>query len=117
LAVRCLGLRGAFALCPGDCDHWKCESGSGASLDVPRSAKSDRMCRRRKMSASETAAIYVQRRCNMLSLKERHARAASRQQVTTVPAMECGGLGFAMNGLLLCMVRAVMRTSEGIGFI
>jgi hypothetical protein len=26
------------------CDLWKCESGSGASLCVPRSAKSDRMC-------------------------------------------------------------------------
>jgi hypothetical protein len=55
-AVRCLGLLRAIARLPGDRDHWKCESGSGASLDVPRSAKSDRMCRRRDTSASETAA-------------------------------------------------------------
>jgi hypothetical protein len=51
----------------GCCGLLQCESGSGASLGVPRSAKSDRMCGCSDVSASETAATCVQRRCKMLS--------------------------------------------------
>jgi hypothetical protein len=66
------------------------------------------------MSASETAAFYVQRRCNMLSLKEWHARrglaAAARHSLMG----DCSLAG-TMNGLLLCMVRAVTPTLPAIG--
>ena len=54
-------------------DHLNCKSGSGTSLDVPRSAKSDRMCQRscaRKgvvMLASETAANAIRDVMYMLS--------------------------------------------------
>ena len=50
------------------CVHLQCESGSGASLGAPRSAKSDRMCRRSDTFASETAALCVQRRCENAEL-------------------------------------------------
>jgi hypothetical protein len=70
----CSPKRGGICCCPfgtlggvftrfGCCGLLQCESGSGASLGVPRSAKSDRMYRHSDMSVSETAAKYVQRRC------------------------------------------------------
>jgi hypothetical protein len=52
------------------CGLWKCESGSGASLGAPRSAKSDRMCGCSDASASETAALCVQRRCENAEYRE-----------------------------------------------
>jgi hypothetical protein len=50
------GARHGFG-CVGCCVLLKCESGSGASLGVLRSAKSDRMCGCSDVSASETAAF------------------------------------------------------------
>jgi hypothetical protein len=57
--------------CHGGCVLWKCESGSGTSVDVPRSAKSDWMSVRSDVRGAKTAALYVNRRLCVLS--ELHA--------------------------------------------
>ncbi len=67
------------------CVLLRCESGSGASLGVPRSAKSDRMCGCSDVSASETAAFAFRGVCKKLSIE-----------------MACEKR--PPNGLLLCMV-------------